>query len=373
LLRLGERLDDRPMGRRQVGAQSKGASGRRPIFSIYRLIFSWPDPLSALAPIVWVRPAAEAKGTSVLRTIFPVGPRRERNDPLKLGFTCLFLVLATALSPALATASAPSLAAQVPDSLRRAGRLVVATDAEFAPCESLAADGRTVIGFDADIWNAVGAKLGLKVTPVPTTFSGIISGVQSGRYPVAISCISDSAERERRALFIDYAYATGAIYTLASNTKITTDGLSLCGLKTAAEAGTDSVDSLNEMSAHCVRRGRPAIAISQFPSANAMFSALVAQRVDFVVNDAVAADAMRAQFPVKLRVIGSDRLPKLYTGMIVQRQAQPLANVLLAALMAIQADGTYGRIMQKWRLGFLQLDTPGLNLATRRPLPEPQP
>jgi polar amino acid transport system substrate-binding protein len=279
---------------------------------------------------------------------------------------CIILGFATVVIPTLAAAA--SLSAQVPEELRRAGRLVVATDAEFAPCESLAADGRTVIGFDADIWNALGAKLGLKVTPISTTFGGIISGVQSGRYPVAISCISDSAARERQALFIDYAYATGA-----SNTKITPDGLSLCGLKTAAEAGTDSVDSLNKMSTHCLRHGRPAIAISQFPSANAMFSALVAQRVDFVVNDAVAADAMRAQFPVKLRVIASDQLPKLYTGMIVKQQAQPLANVLLAALMAIQADGTYGRIMQKWRLGFLQLDTPGLNLATRRPLPEPQP
>jgi len=270
-------------------------------------------------------------------------------------------------------AAAASLAPRLPDNLRRAGSLVVATDAEFPPCESLGADGHTVIGFDADIWNAIGAKLGVTVTPVPTTFSGIISGVQSGRYAVAMSCISDSPARERHALFIDYAYATGAIYALASNTKITADSFSLCGLKTAAEAGTDSVDSLNEMSAHCLKHGRPGIAVSQFPSANAMFSALVSQRVDFVVNDAVAADAMRAQFPVKLRVISSDRLPKLYTGMIVQPQAQPLADALLAALMAIQADGTYGRIMQKWRLGFLQLDTPGLNLATRRPLPEPQP
>ncbi len=308
----------------------------------------------------------------MLRTLVSVGPRRESNAlfiPAIIGF---LFVLATAVMATSAAAGAP-LAAQLPDNLRRAGALVVATDAEFAPCESLAADGRTVIGFDADLWNALGAKLGVKVTPVSTTFSGIISGVQSGRYPVAISCISDSAVRERQALFIDYAYATGAIYTLASNTRITTDSLSLCGLKTAAEAGTDSVDSLNEMSAHCLRHGRPSIAISQFPSANAMFSALAAQRVDFVVNDAVAADAMRAQFPVRLRVISSDRLPKLYTGMIVQQQAQPLASALLSALQAIQADGTYGRIMQKWRLGFLELDKPGLNLATRRPLPEPQP
>ena len=249
----------------------------------------------------------------------------------------------------------------------------MATDADYAPCESLSSNGRTIVGFDADIWDAIGAKLGLKVTPVATNFPGIVSGVESGRYPVAVSCISDSAEREHRVIFVDYMYATGAIYALATNAKVTPDSLSLCGLKTAAEAGTDTVPSILQLSDHCVRHGRRSIGLFQFPSANAMFSALASGRVDFVVNDAVAADAMRAQFPVRLKVIDSDMLPKLYVGMIVDQRSQPLADALLAAVKSIQADGTYGRILQRWRLNFLALNDPGLNLATRRPLPEPRP
>jgi polar amino acid transport system substrate-binding protein len=286
------------------------------------------------------------------------------------GVRAFFLAFLALAAPGLCAAGPSPL---LPDDIRRSGAIIIATDAEYPPCESLAADNKTVVGFDPDLWTAIGQKLGVRITTVPTTFSGLISGVESGRYTLAMSCISDSVEREQRVLFVDYAFATSAIYTLASNKKISSDSLSLCGLKTAAEAGTDSVASLNLMSAHCVKNRRPPIAISQFPSANAMFNALVSNRVDFVLDDIASANLIRAQVPIGIRIVYSNLLPRLYTGMIVQKQARKLANALLFGLKAIQADGAYGRIMQTWRLASLQLNEPGFNLAAQRPLPAPQP
>jgi len=272
-----------------------------------------------------------------------------------------------------AQAAAATLNEMLPEQIRKVGVLTVATDAHYPPCESLADDNETVIGFDPDIWNAIGARLGVRMQVVSTAFGGLIPGVQSGRYAIAMECISDSAAREAQALFIDYAYATSQIYALASNTSLTSDPLSICGLKTAAQAGTDSVESLATLSARCTKRGLLPLSVAQFPDAPSMFTAMISGRVDFVLNDTVAAEAMRAQFPVPLKTYQNALLPRLYTGMIVLPDARQLALALLAGLRAIQQDGTYAAIMTKWKLSSLVLNDPGLNLATARALPVPAP
>jgi polar amino acid transport system substrate-binding protein len=279
-------------------------------------------------------------------------------------------LLLCAGGPAVA---APSPGQLLPDSLRRAGRISLATDAHYAPCESLAPDNRTIVGFEPDIWNALGAKLGVKMDVTSTAFSGLIPGVQSGRYQLAMECIADTPVREGRVTFVDFAYATTSIYTLASNRTVNANPLSLCGLRTAAQIGTDSVDSLGVLSTHCVKNHRPPLRTSLFPSADAMFSAMIAGRIDFLIDDTCAEPALRAQLPVPIRLTPDPLLPRSYTGIVVLPSSGPLAQALLAALKAIQADGTYGRIMQKWGIGALALNDPGINLATHRPLPAPQP
>ncbi|HEX5877901.1 MAG TPA: transporter substrate-binding domain-containing protein, partial [Actinomycetota bacterium] len=64
------------------------------------------------------------------------------------------------------TAAAPAvdeaLAAKVPDAIKSDGKVLIGTDASYAPNEFLDADGKTVVGWDVDLFNAVAAKLGLQ-------------------------------------------------------------------------------------------------------------------------------------------------------------------------------------------------------------------
>jgi polar amino acid transport system substrate-binding protein len=117
----------------------------------------------------------------------------------------------------------PALAAMLPDEVRKAGVITLATDAHYPPCEFFAEDNKTVIGFEPEIWNAVGDRLGVRIDVVSITFNGLIPGVESGRYALAMECISDSAEREQQVTFIDNALGTGAVYTLVDNTTVSDD------------------------------------------------------------------------------------------------------------------------------------------------------
>lgn len=280
---------------------------------------------------------------------------------------------ATEVTIAAETAD-PALHAMLPEAIRKAGVINLVTDAHYPPCESFAADNTTMIGYEPDLWNAMAQKLGVKVKATSIAFDGLIPGVQSGRYDMAMECISDSAEREKMVSFVDFSYATNAFYTLKSNDKITDDVLSLCGMTAAVQSGTDFAPTVTDIfSPHCVNAGKAPIKLSQYPSADAVLMALYSGRADFVVNDAAAAKDIEKAAPKPIRVITSELMPKFYLGMVIKRDNVEMQNAMLAALKAVHASGNYDRIMDKWDLGPLKLPNPGLNLTASSPLQNPKP
>ena len=84
----------------------------------------------------------------------------------------------TATIPTVAKSA--SLAAAVPAAIRSKGSITVAADATYAPDEFVAADGTTIVGMDADLAQAIGQVLGLKVTVVNATFNTIIPSLVIG-------------------------------------------------------------------------------------------------------------------------------------------------------------------------------------------------
>ncbi|MBD1554735.1 ABC transporter substrate-binding protein [Pseudomonas typographi] len=268
----------------------------------------------------------------------------------------------------------PALQALLPEAIRTAGVIHLATDAHYPPCESFAADNKTMIGYEPDLWNAMGEKLGVKVEPTSIAFDGLIPGVQSGRYDMAMECISDSPEREKQVTFVDFSYATNAFYALKNNAKVNEDPLSLCGLTAAVQSGTDFAPTITELySPHCVNAGKAPIKLAQYPSADAVLMALYSGRADFVVNDAASAKDIEKAAPKPIKVITSDLMPKFYLGIVIKRENTDLANAMLAALKAVHASGNYDRIMEKWDLAPLKLPNPGINLTATQPLQNPKP
>jgi len=286
--------------------------------------------------------------------------------PRTFGMLALLMALACRLSPAYAAsppAAGPS--ALLPPDIRAAGVLTLATDAHHPPCESFGEDNTTMVGFEPDIWNALGARLGVKIEAVSIDFDGLIPGVQSGRYNMAMECMSDDKQREKQVTFIDYAYATAVVYELASTASATTDPLSLCGRRAGAQIGTDFVASLEHVSQSCVAHGKAAVTIQQFPSNATVLLALYAQRVDFILNDLDAVSELKKNAPTPLKVTDIG-FPLFIVGAVVKSGDTALANAVLSALQQLHADGEYAAIMKKWDIVALELKTPGINLAATR-------
>ncbi len=264
--------------------------------------------------------------------------------------------------------------ALLPEDVRKAGSIDLATDPSYPPCESVDGKTKEIVGFEPDLWNAMGAKLGIEIRPQKVQFDGLIPGLLSGRFPVAMECLSDSAEREKQLTFIDYALDGGATITLADNPKgISDDPLTLCGLKTAAQVGTDFITSLEEgVNAHCEKHGKPPVQISEFPANDATLLALYSGRVDFVVQDSFGGAEIEKRAPKPVKVFANPLVEPLYIGVVVRRDNTDLRDALFAAMKGIFADGTYAEIMEKWGIPEdAWLKEPGIDLATAKPLPKP--
>lgn len=273
----------------------------------------------------------------------------------------------TAASPA-ASSSAPSS----PAASSAAGKVVtLATDANYPPCESIEAGSETMVGFEPDIWNAIAAKLGITLKVENTDFDSLIPGVQSGRYDLAMECISDREAREKQVTFLDFIYAEISVVTTEkyAGPINDTDPLSVCGETMGAQTGFDTVDLIkNEINPECVASGKKEVEIKEFPDAPATYNALYAGRVDFVVQDTAAAALLNKTAPVKLVIHENSKLPKLYLGMIFNKDNTATIAEWQKGLEAIIADGTYAEILKKWDISSLALNEPGINLATTRPI-----
>ena len=78
-------------------------------------------------------------------------------------------------------------------------KLLVATNAEFAPFESLDEDGN-IVGFDVDLIKAIAEKMGYEVQFENMEFDGVVAAVANGTTDLAISGLTITALKPGTAL-----------------------------------------------------------------------------------------------------------------------------------------------------------------------------
>ena len=78
--------------------------------------------------------------------------------------------------------------------------LIVATNAEFEPFESLDANGEFV-GYEIDLMYAIGEKLGYEIQFDNMEFDGVVAAVANGTTDLAISGLTITAGRAKTVNF----------------------------------------------------------------------------------------------------------------------------------------------------------------------------
>ena len=262
------------------------------------------------------------------------------------------------------TAAAPTvdeaLAAKVPDEIKSDGKVLIGTDASYAPNEFLDTDGKTVIGWDVDLYNAVAAKLGLKTEWQSATFDAIIPGVQSGKYEMGISSFTINDERKEQVNMVSYFSAGTQWGTKKGNpTGIQPDNA--CGKKVAVQTNTvQDTEDLPKRDEACTGAGNPAITVDRYQRQDQATAAVVSGKDDAMLADSPVLAYAVKQTNGQLELLGDiyDAAPY---GYVIKQDQTDYAQAVADAVKALIADGTYKTILEKWGVEAGAIDNPTVN------------
>ena len=264
-------------------------------------------------------------------------------------------------NPAPAVQKDEALAKLVPPDIASDGKIVVGSDASYAPNEFVDTDGTTIIGMDVDLGKAIGQKLGLEVEFQNSAFDGILPGIASKKYELGMSSFTDNAEREKVVDMVTY-FSAG---TKMAVPKGNPDGLKLddlCGKTVAAQRGTVQVDDLTARSDTCTKAGKPAINISQFQAQTDVTLALTAKRAQAMLADSPVVDYAVAKTNGQLEAVG-DAYDTAPYGIAVPKGNGKYAQAIQGAVQALMTDGTYKAILDKWSVSGGAITTSKINGA----------
>lgn len=240
-----------------------------------------------------------------------------------------------------------TLAAMVPGAISSDGKIIVGQDQSYAPNEFVDESGK-VVGFDVDLGNAIAQKLGLTAEYQNAAFSGILAGVGSGQYELAMSSFSVNAERMQTVDMVSY-YSAGTSLAVPSGNpdKVTLDDL--CGKNVAVQQGTVQVDDLTERSDECTRGGEAAINIQQFQAQTDVNLQVQTKRSQAMLADSPVIDYAVKQTNGAVEVVGEPYDSAPY-GIALKKDQGTYAQAIQGAVQAIIDDGTYDKILAKWGL-----------------------
>lgn len=282
----------------------------------------------------------------------------------------LMVALAVGLAGATASASqalggtaslVKSVAAEVPAAIKKKDVLVVAADATYAPNEFIASNGKTVVGMDPELANALGSVMGLKTKVVNATFDTIIPGLQSHKYDLGMSSFTDTKARQQVVDFVTYFSAGTSFYVPARGGPAIGSLADLCGHTVAVERGTTQATDATTQNAACKKAGKPGVTVSVYPDQNAANLALSSGRAQVGMADSPVAAYIVKQSGGRFRLSGKPYGTAPY-GIAIPK-GTGMDKPIRDALDVLMKNGTYKSILTRWGIQQGAISTPKINGA----------
>ncbi|MDO4241471.1 MAG: ABC transporter substrate-binding protein [Microbacteriaceae bacterium] len=234
-----------------------------------------------------------------------------------------------------------SLKKLLPEDIQNRGTLIVGTDAAYPPNEYKDPSGKPK-GWNVDLVEALGKKLGVKIEWQIASFDSIIPNVQGGRYDMGSSSFTDTVERQKSVDFVDY-YKAGSLWASAKGKTVDPD--KACGLTVAVQATTvQDTEELPAKDKACQESGKPGIKVLKFDDQPEVNNAVITGK----------ADAMSADSPVTLDAIAKssgklEKAGKLFDEILygfIAKKGSKTVEAIQKGVEALVKDGTYEKILK---------------------------
>jgi polar amino acid transport system substrate-binding protein len=231
------------------------------------------------------------------------------------------------------------------DAVTKAGTLVVATEDDYQPFEFY--KDNVLTGYDMELLALLEPKLPFKVQDNVVPWTGILPGVSTGKYDMAITAILVTKPRLEVLDFLSpVAQSVNYYLKRASDTRINSVK-DLSGLKLGVEAGSAMLAQLPQLSAMLAKTGGTLGPIQQYQGYPEAYQDLALGRIDYVVNTQLSLFSIEAARP-GVFTVGQAVSEPSYVAWATQKGNTELVALFNKLLLATRADGSMYKLQQKW-------------------------
>ena len=217
--------------------------------------------------------------------------------------------------------------------------LRVGMDASYPPFETIDQASGQPVGFDVDLANEIGRRLGLSVTFTNIAYDGLTDSLVTGNVDVVISAIADDPQVQGKAAFSQPYFNAGEMLVArpGSPYKSMND---LAGHTVAVEYGSGG-----DVEARQWQRRIANLQVKRYSDPESALKAVSSGQADAAVVDGIAAQLGVGHDP---NLAAGPHLVDTLFAAAVASDNDVLLGKLNEAIQAIVADGTLGRLTEKW-------------------------
>ncbi|MFF7707489.1 transporter substrate-binding domain-containing protein [Pseudomonas sp. NPDC007930] len=225
-------------------------------------------------------------------------------------------------------------------SAQAAEKLRMGMEANHPPFNNTDDSGQ-VVGFDADLGQALCAKMKVECEIVVVPFDQLIPALDANQFDFIMSSLSITPERKQIVDFTDPYYENRLQFLAAPETSVSNDPASLMGKKIGAQRET--------LAAEWVQGNASQVAdVQLFDNQDDLYNALATDQIDAALTDKYAAyEWLRTDAGKRYELKGDPVENSDQIGIAV-RQNDTLRARLNLALKDVIADGTFKRINDKY-------------------------
>ena len=271
-------------------------------------------------------------------------------------------IVAAAALPLVACSSSktaapePSGPAKVaPPAILQAGTLKICAPNDGTPPNVYHDESGELVGSEVDLGKALAAEMGLKSDFVQSSFATVIPTLQAKQCDVIMAQLYVKPEREKVVDFVPYV-RSGTGIAVSENKPADVTGLddSLCGKKVMVAVATTAESLAMGQSDKCTAAGKPAVDVNRSNQADVSLQQLQNGQVDAFMDTAETLGYYETKTGAKIKTVGQP-FGTIDIGAATRKDDTQLHDAIATALAALQANGTYDKILGEWGMSDLSI------------------
>jgi polar amino acid transport system substrate-binding protein len=229
------------------------------------------------------------------------------------------------------------------DEIKKRG-LIVATEDDFRPFEFVK-DGKPT-GFDNELIEDLRKYAPFEIKQEILPWTGILAGVSTGKYDVAITAAIITKERKQSLDFTSPIADATHYYVKRKDDKSISSVKDLNGKIVGVQAGSALLARLPELGAMLEKDGGKLGKIIEYTSYPEAYQDLALGRVDYVVNTVINLQTLVAEKPVF--ELGQPVSGKSFPAWAVAKGNADLLAFLNGFIAKEKENGRFAELQKKW-------------------------